>query len=410
MAIPAQALVLVINCGSSSIKYQVLAMDEERAIAGGLFDRIGEAGGRLDHWVASPGGGRSASILELAAADHREALAHIASALGRTGLFSPGAGLTAVGHRVVHGGEAFSQPTRIDARMLDTLRALTPLAPLHNPANLLGIEAGLAALPEVPQVAVFDTAFHQSMPPHAFRYAVPEAWYRDHGVRRYGFHGTSHRFVAGRAARHLGRPLEDLNLITLHLGNGASAAAIRSGGCVDTSMGLTPLEGLVMGTRCGDLDPAIPMHMQRRAGLDAQAVDHALNHDSGMKGLCGAGDMREVLRREGGGDERARLALEVYIHRIRKYIGAYLAVLGGADAIVFTGGVGENAARVRWLACAGLERLGIALDPAANDGPVGEVADIGRPGKTARVLVARTNEELQIARESLAVIEVPERP
>jgi acetate kinase len=399
-----QPLVLVINCGSSTIKYQVLAMDDERAMAGGLFERIGEAGSRLSHWVASPDGEKSELVRELAAENHREALAHIGSALLESRLIGPRERIAAVGHRVVHGGDAFSEPTRVDATMLDTLRSLNALAPLHNPANILGIEAGLAALPDSPQAAVFDTAFHQSMPPHAFRYAVPEDWYRNHGVRRYGFHGTSHRYVAGRAAAHIGRSLDSLNLITLHLGNGASVAAIRSGKCVDTSMGLTPLEGLVMGTRCGDLDAAIPLHMQRCANLDAQAVDHALNHDSGMKGLCGASDLREVLRREREGDERARLALEVYAYRIRKYIGAYFAVLGSVDAIVFTGGVGENASRVRLLACAGLAGLGIALDETANEGQVGEVADIGRPGMAVRLLVVRTNEELQIARETLAVI------
>jgi acetate kinase len=404
MAGDTQPPVLVINCGSSSVKYQVLAMGDERAMAGGLFERIGEAGSRLSHWVASPHGEKSESVRELAAENHREALGRIGSALRESGLLAPGERLAAVGHRVVHGGEAFSQPTRIDAAMLDTLRSLTALAPLHNPANILGIEASLAALPDVPQVAVFDTAFHQSMPPHAFRYAVPEAWYRDHGVRRYGFHGTSHRYVAGRASNHLGRPLDSLNLITLHLGNGASVAAIRSGKCVDTSMGLTPLEGLVMGTRCGDLDAAIPLHMQRVAGLTAQAVDHALNHDSGMKGLCGVSDLREVLRREREGDERARLGLEVYGYRIRKYIGAYFAALGSVDAIVFTGGVGENASRIRLFACAGLAGLGIALDEQANEGQIGEVADIGRAGMAVRVLVVRTNEELQIARETLAIV------
>jgi acetate kinase len=256
----------------------------------------------------------------------------------------------------------------------------------------------------VPQVAVFDTAFHQGMPEHAWRYAVPEDWYRVHGARRYGFHGSSHEYVAGRAAAHLGRPLAAVNLITLHLGNGASAAAIRAGRCVDTSMGLTPLEGLVMGTRSGDLDPALPLYLQRVAGLGPQALDHALNHESGMKGLTGTNDMREVLARAAAGDARARLALEIYAYRIKKYIGAYCAALGTVDALVFTGGVGENAATVRALACDGLERLGIALDAGRNAAAAGELSAIEASGAAVAVLVIRTNEELHIARQALAVL------
>lgn len=402
MTLVIQPLVLVINCGSSSVKYQVLAMNDEQALAGGLFERIGETGARLHHWVAAAEGDRTEASRELPAANHHEALVHIGVTVRESRLLTPDRQLVAVGHRVVHGGEAFSAPARIDAAMLESLRALTALAPLHNPANILGIEASLAALPDVPQIAVFDTAFHQSMPPHAYRYAVPEHWYHDHGVRRFGFHGTSHRYVTGCAAAHLGRPLEEVKLITLHLGNGASAAAIQGGRCVDTSMGMTPLEGLVMGTRSGDLDGAIPLYMQRTAGLGTQAVDQALNHDSGMMGLCGVSDLREVLRRESDGDAAARLAIAIYAYRIRKYVGAYFAVLGGADAIVFTGGVGENAARVRLLACVGLDCLGIALDESANAGHIGQVADISRAGMAVRVLVVRTNEELQIARETLA--------
>jgi acetate kinase len=245
----------------------------------------------------------------------------------------------------------------------------------------------------VPQVAVFDTAFHQTLPPRAFRYAVPEEWYRRFGVRRYGFHGVSHRYVAERAAAALGRPLASLNLITLHLGNGASAAAIEGGRCIDTSMGMTPLEGLVMGSRSGDLDPAVP-----------------LNQDSGLRGLCGTNDVREILARETAGDERAQLALEIYAYRLRKYLGAYAAALGRLDAVVFTGGVGENAPRVRDLACAGLERLGFALDADRNRNAAGEVCEIGRSGLAARVLVVRTDEELQIAREALAAARVRATP
>jgi acetate kinase len=372
-----QSTVLVVNCGSSTVKYQLLAAGAGRRVAAG--------------------------IEELDAGGHREAFLRIGAALRRCGALEAGT-LSAIGHRVVHGGERFHAPARIDAAVCAAIRELAPLAPLHNPANLIGIEVCCEAFPGVPQVAVFDTAFHLTLPPHAFRYAVPEAWYRELGVRRYGFHGTSHRYVAERAAEALGRPLAALNLITLHLGNGASAAAIRAGRCVDTSMGLTPLEGLVMGTRSGDLDPAVPLFVQRAGGLSAEAADAALNQDSGLLALAGTGDMRELLARERAGDERARLALELYCYRIRKYLGAYCAVLGRVDALVFTGGVGENAARVRSLACASVETLGVALDERANEAAAGEVAEIGSRGMPVRVLVVRTNEELQIARETLAML------
>jgi acetate kinase len=342
--------------------------------------------------------------LDVDTPDHRRAFAHVGAALRAADVLRDASELAVVGHRVVHGGDRFSAPARIDAAVCDAIRELSALAPLHNPANLTGIEVCLAAFPGVPQVAVFDTAFHQTLPPHAFRYAVPEDWYRRHGVRRYGFHGISHRYVAEQAAGALGRSLGALNLITLHLGNGASAAAIREGRCVDTSMGLTPLEGLVMGTRSGDLDPAIPLHVQRVAGLGAEAVDEALNHESGLQALGGTNDVRELLVRERAGDERARLALEIYAYRIRKYLGAYCAVLGRVDAVVFTGGVGENAARVRSLACAGLDSLGIALDERANAAASGALFEIGKAGSAVRVVVVRTNEELEIARQALAAL------
>jgi acetate kinase len=389
--------VLVVNCGSSSIKYQLLAAPSERRLAVGLLERIGEAGARLRH-EAPPA---AAEEREVAARDHRAGFDHIGAALSRHGAE---ARVVAIGHRVVHGGERFCEPARIDAAVCAAIRELAVLAPLHNPANLVGIEACRAAFPGVPQVAVFDTTFHQTLPPRAFRYAIPEDWYRRHGVRRYGFHGSSHRYVAARAAEALGRPLDGLRLITLHLGNGASAAAVAHGRCIDTSMGMTPLAGLVMGTRSGDLDPAVPLFLQRSAGLAPEAIDERLNEASGLRGLCGSGDMREVLARESDGDERARLALDVYVYRLRQCIGAYFAVLGGLDALVFTGGVGENAARVRALACAGLEGLGIVLDPARNADASGPLAEIGRAGAPVRALVVRTDEELQIARETLAAL------
>ena len=386
------------NCGSSSIKYQLLEMSSERRLATGVVERIGEAEPRLRQRAR----GNQEELRAVAARDHREAFRHVAEALRGAEALGSREALAAVGHRVVHGGERFHAPTLLDPAACRALRELSPLAPLHNPANLVGIEICLAAFPQVPQVAVFDTAFHQTLPPRAFRYAVPEDWYRRYGVRRYGFHGVSHRYVAERAAAELGRPLESLNLITLHLGNGASAAAIEAGRCIDTSMGLTPLEGLVMGSRSGDLDPAVPLYLERVADLAPEEVDRALNQDSGLRGLCGSNDVREILGREAAGDESARLALEIYAYRLRKYLGAYAAVLDRLDAVVFTGGVGENAPRIRELACAGLERLGIALDAERNRNASGETCEIGRSGLAARVLVVRTDEELQIARETIA--------
>jgi acetate kinase len=397
--------VLVINCGSSSIKYQLLAMEQGDVVAGGLLERIGEASPRLKHHGTRAATGEPLELdLAVAAADHGAAFRHIAAALRQSAGFDAGARLLAVGHRVVHGGEAFAAPTLIDDSVIESIRALSALAPLHNPPNLVGIEVCREHFGRVPQVAVFDTAFHQAMPPHAYRYAVPKDWYEREGVRRYGFHGSSHRYVATRAAAHLVRPLADLRLITLHLGNGASAAAIAGGRGIDTSMGFTPLEGLVMGTRSGDLDPAAALYMQQALGLEAGAIERLLNRESGLKGLCGSNDMRDLLHAAAEGSEDARLALDVYCYRIRKYVGAYAAALGGVDGLVFTGGVGENAAEVRRRVCRGLEFLGIAVDATANEARVDQVLDIGQAGLPVQVLAVRTNEELQIAREALEAI------
>lgn len=389
----AESAILVLNCGSSSLKYRLFHAEGDELLAEGIVERIGEARPHHRH-TSHAGGDANPFERDVAAADHREAFA-----LMRDALAAEAHTVVAVGHRVVHGGEAFHGPVRIDAQVEAGIEALGLLAPLHNPANLLGIRLAREAWPDVPHIAAFDTAFHQTLPPAAFRYAVPESWYRRHQVRRYGFHGLSHAYVAGRAAQILGRPLATLNLITLHLGNGASACAIRAGRSVDTSMGFTPLEGLVMGTRSGDLDPALPLHMERVTGLGWEGLDHALNHECGLKGLAGSNDMRDILARAAAGDGTAALALEVYAYRIRKYIGAYLAVLSRVDALVFTAGVGENAAAVRRLACAGLEGLGIALDEAANARPVGEAMYIHAPESKVAVLVIRTNEELHIARQ-----------
>jgi acetate kinase len=369
--------ILVLNSGSSSIKYR--AYDDDELLVKGLVDRIGEPGSAVP--------------------DHTAGFGDLMARLAEAGLSED---LDAIGHRVVHGGEEFVEPSVVDAAVIERIRGQIPLAPLHNPANLTGIEVAYRLRPDLPQVAVFDTAFHRTMPARAYRYAVPEALYADHGVRRYGFHGTSHAFVAGEAAASLGRSLGETNLITLHLGNGASMAAIEGGRSVDTSMGMSPLEGLVMGTRSGDIDPAIVFHLVRDGGMAPPEVEALLNHQSGLKGLCGDNDMRAIQSRAESGDPAASLALDVYCYRIRKYLGAYYAVLGRVDAIVFTGGVGENQPGVRERVIAGLERLGIVLDPARNAGadPSAGPAPIHAESSEVAVLVVATDEELSIARQT----------
>ena len=317
--------------------------------------------------------------------------------------------LGAIGHRVVHGGAEFTAPTVIDEKVLDRIRAQVPLAPLHNPANLTGIEVATDLRGDLPQVAVFDTAFHAGLPAAAYRYAVPDEVHREHGVRRYGFHGTSHAFVAKRAAEHLGRPLEDLALITLHLGNGASVTAIDGGRSVETSMGLSPLEGLVMGTRSGDLDPAVIFHLIREAGMSPDEVETLLNRRSGLLGLCGDNDLRSIESRAADGDDDAQLALDVYVHRIRKYLGAYTAVLGRLDAVVFTAGVGENADGVRRRVCRDLDLFGIRIDDTRNDGVRasdvdGGVVAVQADDSRVAVLIVATDEEREIAEQTLEAV------
>jgi acetate kinase len=394
--------VLVLNSGSSSIKYQVFDHDLT-VLATGLLERIGEPQGRATHLIVADD---RELVVEEPIADHEVGFARLVAVLEEAGV---GTELGAIGHRVVHGGDEFVAPTVIDAAVMDRIRAQVPLAPLHNPANLTGIEVATRLRPELPQVAVFDTAFHGTLPPHAYRYAVPAELHRDHGVRRYGFHGTSHAYVARRAAEHLGRPIGELKLITLHLGNGASATAIDGGRSVETSMGLSPLEGLVMGTRSGDIDPAVIFHLIRQAGMSPDEVETLLNRRSGMKGLCGENDLRTVADRAGTGDEDAQLALDVYCHRIRKYVGAYTAVLGGLDALVFTAGVGENADGIRAQVCRDLEVLGIELDPGRNTGAraagaTDGVVAVHADGSRAAVLVVATDEEREIAESTLAAV------
>lgn len=392
--------VLVINAGSSSLKYSLVDGESGEAGAHGLAERIGDSGGVLTH--TGPDGDQHRAELDLPS--HEAALRAVMDAFDEHGPPLDPDRLAAVGHRVVHGGERFSAPALVDDDLVRAVEELVPLAPLHNPANLEGLTVARDLFPDVPQVAVFDTAFHQTMPEHAYTYAVPLELRDDHGIRRYGFHGTSHRFVAGETARLLGRPLEDVNVIVLHLGNGASAAAVAGGRSVDTSMGMTPLEGLVMGTRSGDLDPALHAHLHRELGWGLEEIDETLNRRSGLKGLAGHNDFREVGERSAAGDPAARLAVDVFCYRLRKYVGAYYAALGTVDAIAFTAGVGEHAAVVREQSLVGLERLGIELDPEANRAHRAGAARISTPGSDVAVLVVPTNEEWQIAREALAVV------
>jgi len=367
--------VFVVNSGSSSIKYQLIDVATSTSLLSGSVERIGD-GGPANHTVALEG------ILDQIT----------------------GHDVSAVGHRVVHGGSLFDSATLITPVVESAIDNLAALAPLHNPANLLGIRAARAVLGDVPHVAVFDTAFHQTMPPAAYTYALPVDLAVQYGVRRYGFHGTSHKYVSERAAAFLGRPLETLKTIVLHLGNGASAAAIDGGRSVDTSMGMTPLQGLVMGTRSGDLDPAVLVHLHRQAGLSIDELDDLLNKKSGLLGLTGSGDMRDVQEAASNGDEAALAALAVWRHRIRGYIGSYIATLGGVDAIVFTAGVGENNSLLRRRSLAGLEFLGIELDHDRNDLHSRAERRISSDSSAVEVLVIPTNEELEIARQTLALV------
>ncbi|MBK1730258.1 acetate/propionate family kinase [Thiococcus pfennigii] len=390
--------ILVLNSGSSSIKYQLFDSEDWPSLASGAVSRIGERVGDLScRWTDAEGVDHRRDD-NLAIPDHHAAIAHIIEGLRESRTLADLDELGAIGHRVVHGGEVFHSPTIVDEEVLGVIEAMIPLAPLHNPAHLAGIAVARELCPDVPSVIVFDTAFHLTMPRTAYRYALPEYLYKEHRVRRYGFHGTSHHYVAKRAAALLDRPLRDCNLITLHLGNGASATAIRNGRSVDTSMGLTPLEGLVMGTRSGDLDPAILFYLSKNLGLDNDTLDQLLNRQSGLLGLAGVNDMREIHRLAEAGDDRAELAIGVFCHRLIKYIGAYYAVLGQVDAIVFTGGIGEHDALIRSRACGHLENLGIHLDAAANEAALGE-QDISTPDSPVKVLVIPTNEELEIAQQ-----------
>jgi len=389
--------ILVINCGSSSIKFALVAPDQQAFAISGLAERLGSVDAAL-HWQRD--GVKHTQAIP--GDDHRAALANLLQRVQE----AAGGQLHGIGHRIVHGGEHFTSAQRLDPNVIATIRAVAPLAPLHNPAGLLGIEAALALYPELPQVAVFDTAFHQTLPEHAFRYALPEQLYRDHGVRRYGFHGTSHRFVSARAAELTGLPADDSAWLVAHLGNGCSTCAVVNGHSRDTSMGLTPLEGLVMGTRSGDVDPNLHSHLSRTLGWSLEQIDRMLNHDSGLLGLSGlSNDMRSLEQAREDGHAGATLAIEVFCYRLAKSLAAMSCALPRLDGLIFTGGIGENSPLIRSKTVAHLSLLGLKLDEAANARCLRGVSGPIHAHDHTRVLVVPTNEERQIALDTLALLD-----
>ena len=394
--------VLVINCGSSSLKYQILDMTNESLLCKGLVERIGIEGAVINHEKI----GDEKVVKETPMKDHKDAISNVIEALldPEHGVISSMDEIVAVGHRVAHGGEKYAQSVLIDDKVLENIEECIELAPLHNPANLLGITACQELMPGTPMVAVFDTAFHQTMPPESFIYAIPYEYYEKYGVRRYGFHGTSHKYVAERTADILDKSIDDLKIITCHLGNGASVSAIKNGKSVSTSMGFTPLEGLVMGTRSGDIDPAIIDFIADKEGLSIQEVNSILNKKSGVLGISGiSSDFRDIIEASEEGNERAMLALKVFAHRVRFYIGAYIAMMNGVDAIVFTAGIGENSIPVRDIICEDLDNLGIKLDVVKNKIRGQEVV-ISRDDSKVSILLIPTNEELMIARDTFNIV------
>ena len=394
-------IILVVNCGSSSIKYQLYRMPGRELLARGNLERIGEQASCLNHQA-----GRQQQRLEKHVDDHEAGMQLILETLsqGHVGGIHDVHDISAVGHRVVHGGEQFRGSVPIDDQVIASIEKNADLAPLHNPPNLTGIRAAMAKLPDAAQVACFDTAFHATISKVAYLYALPYELYERYRIRRYGFHGTSHAYVAGRAASMLGRDSQQTNSITCHLGNGCSITAVRQGRSVDTSMGLTPLEGLIMGTRCGDIDPAIAFYLSDH-GFDLDALNQLFNKQSGLLGVSGlSNDMRTLATEATGGHSRAQLAIEMFCYRLKKYIGAYYAALGELHALVFTGGIGENAASIRAQTCAGLEPLGIVLDPQRNQTTVQQEGIISTPDSRVQVLVIPTDEEGVIADETYRLV------
>lgn len=390
--------VLVLNCGSSSLKYQIFDMKKEEVLAKGLVERIGIDGSRIKHEKT----GKDPYKSEISIPNHKVAIKVVLDTLldCDQGVLKSLEELRAVGHRVVHGGEKFARSVVINQEVLDVIEECVPLAPLHNPANLMGIRAMIEVLPEVPQVAVFDTAFHQTMPDYAYIYGIPFHYYEKQRVRRYGFHGTSHFYVANRAAEMLGKPIEELKIVTCHLGNGSSIAAVNGGKSVDTSLGFGTVPGILMGTRCGEIDPTVILYLMEQDGIDPKAMSHILHKESGIQGISGiSSDLRDVEEAASKNNPRAMLALNILCYGIRKHICAYAGAMGGIDAIVFTAGIGENSTTVRKMACEGLEFLGAKIDTEKNN-VRGKEASIGKPGSPVSILIVPTNEELVIARDT----------
>lgn len=396
--------ILVINSGSSSIKFRLMDKQDFTPIVIGNLERIGTKHSFFSYSIKTETGDHNIQEKVGHIGNHTEGFELLIDFLHNKSFMNASSALAAIGHRVVHGGEEFKQPILITQSVVEAIRETIPLAPMHNPANLKGIEICRETFSSTPQVAVFDTAFHQTIPAKAYRYPLTETLNAERKIRRYGFHGTSHQYVADCAARELDKPISQLNLITLHLGNGSSAAAILGGRSVDTSMGMTPLEGLMMGTRSGDIDPGIIFYLARNTGLDLDEIDTLLNHKSGLSGVCGTNDMREIQLQADQGDQQARLAIEMYCYRIKKYIGAYLAILERLDVLVFTAGIGENSPTVRLQVCQGLENIGIHIDPEKNNAAITKATEIQTIASPVKILVIPTDEETEIARQTLACV------
>ncbi len=398
--------ILIINSGSSSLKFQMIEMQDNSVLCSGLVERIGEKIGKVTYKKFPDTAKEEKTNLEQPIENHATAMRTVVKMLTDTtkGVIKDTAEINAIGHRVLHGGEAFTQPSRVDDTVIQAIKDCIPLGPLHNPANLSGIEVAQELFPGIPQAVVFDTEFHQTMPPKAFLYALPYELYEKYSVRRYGFHGTSHKYVAAETAKLLGKNKEDCNIITVHLGNGSSLAAVKAGKCIDTSMGMTPLAGVVMGTRSGDIDPAIQLYLHRTKGLSFEEIDTLLNKQSGFKGICGVNDMRDIHAKAEKGDKQAKLAFDVFVYSVTKYIGAYSTVLERVDAITFTAGIGENDDIAREHICAGLKIFGIKIDTEKNKNRFKEPTAIHSTDSKVQVWVVPTNEELQIARETMNVL------
>ncbi len=394
--------ILVLNSGSSSIKFQLFLMEEEKSVASGLVEAIGDGVGKI---TIKDLINDKKEVKELEIKDHEHGLNIVQDMLKEMKILEALDTLDGIGHRVVQGADLYTNPTLITPEVIEGIDKVSPLAPLHNPANLNGIKTALKQAPHVPEVAVFDTAYHQSMPPRAYMYAIGYDMYEKHKIRRYGFHGTSHYFVAKTAAKHLGIDFDKFNAITLHLGNGASVSAIENGKSIDTSMGFTPLEGLVMGTRSGDIDPSVLNYMAQKTGYDLDKLNNYLNKECGFKGLCGNGDLRDVEALMEKGDKKANIAYDLMTYRLKKYIGAYYAILKRVDAIIFTGGVGENSDITRVRVCNDMEHIGIEFDEKVNSIRQDGIVELSKPNSKIKVLKVPTNEELEIALQTKKVIE-----